>query len=154
MYNSKFQDVLSVPITPSNAGAFVRTGISSENAYNARHNVGRSIRKNMIRACERIWRALHLRLSQLPQTTNGTPHCSGRCRSDGPCASCDSLFTRTTPPDTDCLTFNGVLSTKRAGITSVLCYFHLFHLLAQGGTITSAVLSGHTNFARTFGHLL
>jgi hypothetical protein len=56
-------------------------------------------------------------------------------------------------PDANGSTFHGVLAAEGAGVPGVLRDFHLFHLLTQGSTITSAVFSGDTNFACAFGHI-
>lgn len=95
----------------------------------------------------------YLCLRQFPQTTNGAPYGSSRSRRYCPCTASNCLFARVAMPDTNGGTLNRILTAEGAGIPGVLRDFHLFHLLTQGSTITSAVFSGDTNFACAFGHI-
>jgi len=93
-------------------------------------------------------------LCQLPESADGAADSGSSGGRNCPCSSGDNFSARTTFPDANSRPLHGVLAAESASVPCVLSDLHLLHLLTEGGTITSSVLSGNANLFRAFRHFL
>jgi hypothetical protein len=110
-------------------------------------------RKHTEEGCDgKIDEKRHLCFVDLPQPTDCTPDgsCGGRCYCPG--TSSDNLLTRSASPDSNSLPPDSILATESAGVTGVLCDFHLLDLFSERGTVTGTVFSSNADLLGAFAH--
>lgn len=86
-----------------------------------------------------------LSFSHFSQSSDGRSDSGGSSGGDSVSTTSDSLLTRRTSPDTGSTSLDGLLTTERAVVSSVLLNFQLLDLSSQGGTVTDTVLTSDTN---------
>ena len=84
------------------------------------------------------------------QSSDGRSDSGGSSSGDSVSTTSDSLLTRRTRPDTSGTSLDGLLTTERTIVSSVLLDFQLLDLSSQRGTVTDTVLTSDTNLLSSF----
>lgn len=86
-----------------------------------------------------------LSLSHFSQSSDGRSDSGGSSSGNGVSTTSNGLLTGRTSPDTSSTSLDGLLTTERTLVSSVLLNFQLLDLSSQRGTVTDTVLTCDTD---------
>lgn len=91
-------------------------------------------------------------LTELAETMDGRTNSGSSGGRELPSTTSHNLLAGLAVPDANVGTLNGILTTELAGVSGVLKNFNLLNDLTERCTVTSSVLTSHSNLLSSLGH--